>query len=329
MSARLLVFAERRGGAIKRPSLEAIATARRRAEPLGGRVDVLALGPGAAASAPQVARHGGDRLLAVEADHLELYAAEAYAACLADAAQQEQATPVLLAATVMGKELAARTAARLGAACASDLIEVELDADGTLRGKRPVYSGKAYARIAVPEARPIVATLRPNVFPSGPEDDGRRVEVIGREPAMAVDQLRVKTIRVEEPQQQELDVAEASIIVSGGRGLKGPENFALVRQLAEALGGAVGASRAVVDAGWIPHPHQVGQTGKVVSPNLYVACGISGAIQHLAGMSSSKTIVAINKDPEAPIFKVADYGIVGDLFEIVPALTEAVKRLNE
>jgi electron transfer flavoprotein alpha subunit len=326
MPTNILVFAERRDGQIKRPGLEAIGAARGLADAHGGRVDVLTLGPGAATAAELVGSHGADRLLACEAEHLELYAAEAYAATLADAARSADAGVVLLPGTIQGRDLAPRAAARMQAGCLSDLVEVELDADGTLRGRRPVYSGKAYARVSIPKSRPAFATLRPNVF--SVSTGGGAAEVVAVEPGMAADAIRVRVTRVEQAAEQELDVAEASIIVSGGRGLKEPENFSLIRELAEALGGAVGASRAVVDAGWISHANQVGQTGKVVSPNLYIACGISGAIQHLAGMSSSKVIVAVNKDPEAPIFKVADYGIVGDVFEVVPKLTEAVRELK-
>ena len=235
---------------------------------------------------------------------------------------------MLVGGTAMGRDLAPRAAARLETACASDLVHVEVDGDGTLRGRRPVYSGKALATVAIPAARPCVATLRPTIFPLPEADDSRSAERIDGPAAVPPDALKVRTIRLETPAERELDVAEASIVVSGGRGLKEPENFSLVRELAKTLGAAVGASRAVVDAGWIPHKHQVGQTGKVVSPNLYIACGISGAIQHLAGMSSSKVIVAINKDADAPIFKLADYGIVGDLFEVLPALTAAVKELR-
>ena len=329
MARSVLVFAERRAGKLKRPTLETIGVARRLAEVLGAEVEVMALGPGAAECAETVGHHGADRLLAVEEAHLELYAAEAYAACEAGAARERDARAVLFPATSMGKDVAARVTAELETACASDLIEIAIDPDGTLRGKRPVYSGKALARVAIPNARPAVATLRPNAFPVPAADAGRpAAEVFPFPSPLAADQLRVRTVRVEAPEEQERDVTEASIVVSGGRGLKAPENFSLVRELASALGAAVGASRAVVDAGWIPHAHQVGQTGKVVSPELYVACGISGAIQHLAGMSTSKVIVAINKDPAAPIFKVADYGIVGDLFQIVPALTAAVKEIK-
>jgi len=328
MSTNILVFAERRDGEIKRPSLQALSTARRLCEASGGSVDVLALGPGSAGCADELARHGAARLFAVESEAAELYAPELYAACLAEAATRADAGLVLVASTAMGRDLAPRATARLGTACASDLVEIELTADGTLRGKRPVFSGRAYARVSIPEARPAVATLRPNVFPAETVDSPAAVEVVTMDAPLDSSQLGIRTVRVETSEQQELDVAEAPVIVAGGRGLKEAENFALVRDLARALGAAVGASRAVVDAGWISHANQVGQTGKIVSPNLYVACGISGAVQHLAGMSSSKVIVAINKDPEAPIFSVADYGIVGDLFEVVPALTEAVRKLK-
>jgi electron transfer flavoprotein alpha subunit len=324
MAGDVLVFVERRAGQIKRPSLQALTAARRHALH-GGSLHALVLGPGGDACASELAPYGVDRVYHVADPSLELYAPEAYAACLAQAARVSGAAVVVLAATAMGKDLAARTAARLGTACASDLVEFEVNSAGELRGRRPVFSGRAYARVAIPTARPAMATLRPNVFPAEPAELPGRAENVALERPFDPQRIRLRTVEVRGAAEQELDVAEASIIVSGGRGLKGPENFALVRSLARALGGAVGASRAVVDAGWIPHAHQVGQTGKVVAPTLYVACGISGAIQHLAGMSTSKVIVAINKDPDAPIFKIADYGIVGDLFEVLPALTRAVE----
>ncbi len=326
MGFNVVVFAERREGEIKRPVREAIGVARRLADKLGGKVDVLALGPGAADVAAEVGAMGADRLFHVEAGFAEHYAPELYAACLADLAGKQEAAVVLIPATSMGKDLAGRVTARLQSACASELIEVDVDADGTLRGTRPVYSGKALAHVSIPQGRPAVATLRPNAFPAATEDAGKTAEAAALEPALGENEIRARVVRLEKAPKQELDVTEASIVCAGGRGLKEAKNFALVRELAEALGGAVGASRAVVDDGWIPHSAQIGQTGKVVSPNLYVACGISGAIQHLAGMSTSKVIVAINKDPEAPIFKVSNYGLVGDLFEILPAVTEAVRR---
>ena len=324
MAASVLVFVERREGQVKRPALQALTAARRRLPP-GASLDALVLGPGAADAAGELARHGADRVYHVAEPELEHYAPEAYAACLAAAARAAGAAVVLLAGTVLGRDLAARTAARLATACAGDLVEIEIGADGTLRGRRPVYSGKAFARVAIPRARPAFATLRPNGFAAEPAERPGRGESVALDRPYDPARVRLRTVEIRRAGEQEVDVAEASIIVSGGRGLKGPEHFSLVRDLARALGGAVGASRAVVDAGWIPHAHQVGQTGKVVSPTLYVACGISGAVQHLAGMSSSKVIVAINKDPEAPIFKIADYGIVGDVFEVLPALTRAVE----
>jgi electron transfer flavoprotein alpha subunit len=227
----------------------------------------------------------------------------------------------------MGREVSARVAARLGAGLASDCTELSLAPDGQLEARRPIYAGKAFATCRF-KREPAMASLRPNVFPLL---EGRAVAA----PAVsrvAIDfgpeALGARAVELVAAEGQKVDLVEAQIIVSGGRGLKGPENFHLVRSLAEVLGAAVGASRAVVDLGWIDHANQVGQTGKTVSPSLYVACGISGAIQHLAGMSSSKYIVAINKDADANIFKVATYGIVGDVFEVLPALTEELKRLK-
>ncbi len=220
----------------------------------------------------------------------------------------------------MGKDLAPRVAAKTGAGLASDCVALEAKG-GKLVARRPMYAGKAYATVEW-AGEPQMATLRPNVFALGVPDPARQAEVVkGNAPASS----RAKVTAVGVSAQGKVQLTEAQIIVSGGRGLKGPENFPLVEALAEAMGAAVGASRAVVDAGWVDHQMQVGQTGKTVSPTLYVACGISGAIQHLAGMSSSKCIVAINKDADAPIFKVADYGILGDVFEVLPKLTAVAK----
>jgi electron transfer flavoprotein alpha subunit len=321
----LLVFLERRGSDLKSASLQALSTARRLADATGDSVVAIAFGSGAASVAATVGAHGADRLFAIDDAALDLYVPEVYAATLSDVAKQCGADTILIAGTSLGRDVAARTCARLGTGLLSDVVELERTAGGGLRGKRPVYSGKAYAWASVPTARPSMATLRPNVFPAA-SGAPRAVEVVALAPSAVP--ARARVVRLTTPAAQELDVAEAAIVVSGGRGMKGPEHFALIRDLAAALGGAVGASRAVVDAGWISHAHQVGQTGKVVSPSLYVACGISGAIQHLAGMSSSKVIVAINKDAEAPIFKVATYGIVGDVFEVLPKLTDAIQKLR-
>ena len=319
----ILVLLERRGGQVKLAGLQAVSTAKRLAS--GDPVTALALGAGAASAAAAAGSHGATRLLVAEDPVFDAFPPEAYAAALAGAAQNAGADTILVPGTSLGRDVAARAAARLGTGMLSDVIELERGTGGALRGKRPVFSGKAYAWEAIPTARPSMATLRPNVFAASPSDAPPAEVVPFAAPSVPV---RARATRTELPERQELDVAEASIIVSGGRGLKEPANFALLRGLAEALGGAVGASRAVVDAGWISHAHQVGQTGKVVSPSLYVACGISGAIQHLAGMSSSKVIVAINKDPEAPIFKAATYGIVGDLFDVVPTLTEEIRKIR-
>jgi len=229
---------------------------------------------------------------------------------------------VVLSATAMGKDLAPRIAARLGCALAADVTDVTFD--GGVRVTRPVYAGKATYTLEV-TGSPCVISVRPNAVAPVQQQRPGTVEAVTPEAG----EPRARTVEIKQPEKAALDVAEASVVVSGGRGLKEPENFKLLEDLAAVLGGAVGASRAVVDAGWRPHAEQVGQTGKVVSPNLYFAVGISGAIQHLAGIRTAKTIVAINKDPDAPIFKAADYGIVGDLFEVVPKLTEEIRKVRE
>ena len=321
--AAILVLLERRGGELKASSLQAVSTASHLAH--GDEVVALAFGAGAASCAAAAGAHGAARLLTIDDAAWDTYAPETYAAALAVAAKETGADTILVSGTSLGRDVAARAAARLDTGLLSDVVELERAPGGALRGKRPVYSGKAYAWASVPDARPAMATLRPNVFAaSGAGAGPAAVAALAPPPVRA----RARVTRLEQAAAQELDVAEAPIVVSGGRGLKAPEHFSLIRDLAHALGGAVGASRAVVDAGWISHAHQVGQTGKVVSPSLYVACGISGAIQHLAGMSSSKVIVAINKDPDAPIFKSASYGIVGDVFEVLPKLTEEIKKVR-
>jgi electron transfer flavoprotein alpha subunit len=318
--AAIITFAEHRDGKLRRPSLEAVSEARRLAS--GGRVESVLVGSGAdfGALAQELAGYGADAVHVFDQPELSSYATEPYARALGQVVTDLKAQALLVPFTALGKDLAPRVSAKLGAALVSDCVALSVQ-DGRLEARRPMYAGKAFATVRF-EAEPQIATLRPNVFPLGTPDASRQAEVISR----TVDaSSRARVAEVKATASGKVELTEAQAIVSGGRGLKGPENFHLVEGLAQALGAAVGASRAVVDAGWVDHQYQVGQTGKTVSPSLYVACGISGAIQHLAGMSSSKVIVAINKDADAPIFKVANYGLLGDVFEILPRLTEAAK----
>jgi electron transfer flavoprotein alpha subunit len=316
--ATILTFAEQRDGKLRRASLEAVSEARRLAGALGATVTAVVVGPGSEAHAGELAAYGADGVRVFDDAALGTYSTEAYARALAQAIADTRPSVVLVPFTAMGKDLAPRVAAKVGAGLASDCVELQAKG-GRLVARRPVYAGKAYATVEW-AGEPQMATLRPNVFPLGQPDASRKAEIV----RAAVDaSARARLTGVKATTQGKVQLTEAQVIVSGGRGLKGAEHFHLVEALAEAMGAAVGASRAIVDAGWVDHQLQVGQTGKTVSPALYVACGISGAIQHLAGMSSSKTIVAINKDPDAPIFKVADYGILGDVFEVLPKLTAA------
>ena len=316
---RFLVFIEQRQGRIRKASLEALALARRLA---GGPVAAVLPGKGVTPLAGALGKSGAGVVYVADRDDLELYSNKGYVGALDAAAQKETPDVVVIAATAMGKDVAPRFAARRDVSVLADVMDLRLEGD-RLVGSRPVYSGKARAEVDCGTAALQIATTRPNVFPAGRNEAAPDARVENLE--LGEIAPRAHVLAVETSESKELDVAEADVIVSGGRGIKGPENWPLIRDLQQALGAALGASRAVVDAGWIDHQHQVGQTGKVVSPTLYVACGISGAIQHLAGMGTSKVIVALNKDPEAPIFKVATYGIVGDIFRTVPEVAKAVR----
>jgi len=323
MALKVLAVVEHRGGEVRKSSLEALTLANRLAGEAGGTMAAVVAGKGVSGLVAVAAGRGAASVYTADHEMLALYSTEGYAAAAARAARKSGADVIVLSATAQGKDLGPRLAARLGYAYLADVVDARVEG-GKLLVSRPEYAGKALLKLAAPMSKLVVAA-RPNVFPSGAAGSGSpetvSVDVSDVSP-------RAKVLRFVASAQETVDVAEADVIVAGGRGLKGPEHFPLLLALAQALGAGVGASRAVVDAGWIDHEHQVGQTGKTVSPTLYVACGVSGAIQHLAGMRTSKCIVAINKDPEAPIFKVADYGVVGDLFEILPRLTEAVKKVK-
>jgi electron transfer flavoprotein alpha subunit len=319
--ANVLAVLEQRGGALKKVSSETLTVARRVADGLGGEVHALVIG-GSGVSGEGAGTYGADRVLVASDDALALYQADRYAAAVAAQAGAAGYEVVVVAATAMGRDLAPRIAARLGCALAADVTDVRFD--GGVIVTRPVYAGKATYTLKV-TGSPSVISIRPNAVAAAPHERPGATDAVPVEAA----EPKAKTVEIKQPEKAALDVAEATVVVAGGRGLKAPEHFQLLEDLAAALGGAVGASRAVVDAGWRPHAEQVGQTGKVVSPSLYFAVGISGAIQHLAGIRTAKTIVAINKDADAPIFKAADYGIVGDLFEVIPKLTEEIRKVRE
>jgi len=316
--AAVLALIEASENGLKRSSLEVLTAARTAGEQLALPVKAVLL-TGPAQHLEQAAAYGVAEAILLRHELLQSYSMPAVATALAQLVQAEGATVILIAATALGKELAPRLAAKLAAGYAPDCVALQPDGDHLL-AIRPVYAGKALATVRL--LTPVrVYSLRPNVFTARPSESPAALQVREFVPELRPEDCSARVRQVVR-NEGKLDVLEADIIVSGGRGMQGPENFWMIEDLAQLLGGAVGASRAVVDAGWRPHSEQVGQTGKTVSPTLYIACGISGAIQHLAGMSSSKVIVAINKDPEAPIFKVADYGIVGDCLEVLPKLAQ-------
>jgi electron transfer flavoprotein alpha subunit len=319
MANNILVFIEQRDGKIKKASFEAAKAASELSAKTGGEVKAAVIG-GDVENVEQLGGYGVANVTHIKNNDLAKYSSTAYAELLTKEINDGGFDILFLANTAMGRDLAPRVAVQNNAAAIIDCVNFDYQ-DGTIVATRPVYAGKALVEVKATTDKKVF-TLRPNVFAAGaPSGDSATVEV------KEVSDVNLKSRVVEEKLSSgKLDVAEADIIVSGGRGMKDAESFKLVEELADLLGAAVGASRAVVDAGWRPHSEQVGQTGKTVSPSLYVALGISGAIQHLAGMRSSKYIVAVNKDKDAPIFAVADYGIVGDVFEIVPAMIEELKK---
>ncbi len=322
----ILVYMEIRENEIKKSSLEALSEAKRRADDLGTEVGAAIVGHNLENMASKVFPYGASKAYLMENSLLTHYSPEGYAKALYLLVEEIETEAIFFSATAMGKDLAPRLAAKLGVSLASDCTKTEAK-EGKLEFLRPIYAGKAFLALGL-NSSPQVATLRPNVFPLG-EPSGGQGEVVRKDVVIAENEIKAQVVEILKGEGAELDVTEAEIIVSGGRGMKGPENFELLRELSALLPqSTVGASRSAVDAGWIDHQHQVGQTGKTVSPNLYMAFGISGAIQHLAGMSSSKYIVAVNKDPDAPIFKVADFGIVGDLFHVIPHLKEELEKLK-
>ncbi len=325
---KILAIAEQRDGGLRKVSQEVVTQARRTADALGYAVDAVVLGgPGAAEAAGELGRYGADRILVAESDTLDRYHPEGYTAALADLVRGGDYFAVFLPASAQGKDYAPRLAARLDLPLATDATALEVEG-GELIVTRPLYAGKVFARVKLAGA-PRLVSLRPNAFG---EEENPKAGVVERITVDAApDTWRVKVREVVAAAGERPDVSEAPVVISGGRGLRGPEHWSLLEDLCEAIGPrcALGASRAVVDAGWRPHGEQVGQTGKTVAPQLYFAIGISGAIQHLAGMRTARTIVAVNKDPDAPIFKVADYGIVGDAFEVVPRLAEELRKLRE
>lgn len=322
----IVAFIEVREGQAKKASLEALSEARRWGDQKAMKVSAVVVGSPVEEAVRRVSGFRPDRILVADDPMFASYSAESYSAALAAAIKQENAKVVFLSATAMGKEVSARTAAKFQTSVIADVVGVEWN--DVIKGRRPVYSGKAYAEVQPKGDKPVFISLRPNVFGAANPDASAKPEVVKLDAGITADQIKAKVKEMHKVVSDTVELTEAEIIVSGGRGLKGPENFHLINELASVLNAAVGASRAIVDAGWVDHQLQVGQTGKVVSPTLYIAAGISGAIQHLAGMSSSKYIVAINKDPDAPIFKLANYGIVGDVFQILPALTEEIKKLK-
>ena len=324
----LWVFVETNGdGTAKNVGLELLSPGRELVGKQGGQLVAVVIGSQADSAVQAASDHGADKVLWVDGPEYAHYSTDAYTAALYTLVEKYGPTSMLIGATNNGRDLGPRLSCRLKTGLTADCTALDIDEEsGNVAWTRPAFGGNLMATILCPNHRPQIGTVRPGVFKKSAPGEGK-AEIIRENIHMDPKDIRTQVLElIQDLGGENVDLEGAEIIVSGGRGVGGPEGFAPVRALAEALGGVVGASRAAVDSGWIAHAHQVGQTGKTVGPKLYIACGISGAIQHLAGMSGSDVIVAINKNPDAPIFDVADYGVVGDLFEVLPVLTEEVKK---
>jgi len=321
MVNKILAILEQREGSLKKVSFEAASVASRLGKELNLEVEAVVVGSDVN-NLNEISKYGISKVIHLKNSDFSNYTSSGYTEAISNYAKEVNAVCLIVGNTALGNDLAPRLAVKLASGCIMDCVNLQVES-GEVIATRPIYAGKAFVKVKL-SSNVKVFTIRPNVFKAEFSEIGNAV-IENKE--ISSPNLKSQVVSFKKSEGK-LDVAEANIIVSGGRGMKGPENFNLIESLADSLDAAVGASRAVVDAGWRPHREQVGQTGKTVSPSLYVACGISGAIQHLAGMSTSKYIVAINKDKDAPIFSVADYGIVGDLFEILPVLTEEIKKIR-
>ncbi|MDI6601430.1 MAG: electron transfer flavoprotein subunit alpha/FixB family protein [Thermoanaerobacteraceae bacterium] len=323
------IFAEQRNDKIMNVAYEILGAARRLADKRNCEVYAALLGDHVEHLAEGLIQHGADKVCVVEDPLLRVFTTDAYTDAVEAIIKNFKPEIFLYGATTIGRDLAPRVASRVHTGLTADCTGLDIDEDGLLLQIRPAFGGNLMATIKCPEKRPQMATVRPGVMEKLPEDASRSGDVIRFNVELDENNIRTKILQIVKEAKRTVNLEEAKIIVSGGRGLKTPEGFKLIKELADALGGVVGASRAAVDSGWISSDHQVGQTGKTVKPELYIACGISGAIQHLAGMSGSRTIVAINMDPNAPIFKVADYGIVGDLYKVIPMIIDEIKNAKD
>jgi len=320
------VFIEHKGGKIANVSLELLGEGKKLANALGSKLCGMLMGDGVDHCAQEAIKYGADIVYLTESPVLNEYRTDSYAAGAIHLIKKFKPDIVIFGATTQGRDFAGTVATTIYTGLTADCTGLDIDPETKLlRQTRPAFGGNIMATILCQRHRPQMATVRPKVFAMPERDDSRTGEIIREQLPMSEDQVRTKILDFAQVAET-VNLVDAEIIVSGGRGLGGSENFAIIRELAELLGGAVGASRAAVDAGWIPYEHQVGQTGRTVRPKIYIACGISGSIQHQAGMKTSDIIVAINKDPEAPIFKIATYGIVADLFQAVPMLTQEFKK---
>ncbi len=321
MANKILAILEQREGSLKKVSYEVASVASKLAKELNLEVEAVVVGNDVN-DLNNISKYGIQKIIHLKNSEVSNYTSSGYTEAISNYSKEVNAVCLIVGNTSLGNDLAPRLAVKLNSGCITDCVNLQVES-GEVIATRPIYAGKAFTKVKLSSVVKVF-TIRPNVFKAELYENGTsNIEIKG----ISSPNLKSKVVSFKKSEGK-LDVAEADIIVSGGRGMKGPENFNLIESLADSLGAAVGASRAVVDAGWRPHREQVGQTGKTVSPSLYVACGISGAIQHLAGMSTSKYIVAINKDKDAPIFSVADYGIAGDLFEILPVLTEEIKKIR-